>query len=433
MIFLTLLTALGLSGVAAYYSVIGLAQIFPGSFWPVIFMGSILEASKLVTVSWLYRNWRECPILIKSYLSIAVTILMLITSMGIFGFLSKAHLEHSADNAPLVDKIALLDEKIKTEKENVEANRKTLKQYDEIVDQTMGRTTDEKGSDKAQAIRRGQQKDRNRILQEIQQSQAAIAKYSEERTPLSTELKKIEADVGPIKYIAALAYGEATNDVIDKAVRLVIILIIVVFDPLAILLLIAYNMSIREREGFNDVENFFKRARENARQLDKEAEGQGTPITGFSAQEVGSLLPEVVSKEEGTVAVETSKVMEHMVKALQELNEKKEEVDPHAYLKKPFVHFKDLKPMVAKPEEPKEDIVEVKKDNMIVIDDVTGETIPPITHERIEVHLAPGLYEEHHVPVEAVEEPVKKLEPKYDYDAPYSFKEKERKLDGGDF
>jgi hypothetical protein len=421
MIFLTLLTALGLSGVAAYYSVIGLAQIFPGSFWPVIFMGSILEASKLVTVSWLYRNWKECPILIKSYLSIAVTILMLITSMGIFGFLSKAHLEHSADNAPLVDKIALLDERIKTEKENVETNRKTLKQYDEIVDQTMGRTTDEKGSDKAQAIRRSQQKDRNRILQEIQQSQAAIAKYSEERTPLSTELKKVEADVGPIKYIAALAYGEATNDVIDKAVRLVIILIIVVFDPLAILLLIAYNMSIR---GPDTPEEFFKRAKQSAQKLDEETSNN---ITGFSAQEVGSLLPEAVTKEEETVTVETSKVMEHMVKALQELNEKKEEVDPHAYLKKPFVHFKDLKPMVAKPEESKEDIVEVKKDNMIVIDEITGDKIPPIVVEK---HSTPNsiVYEEHHI-----EEPPKKLEPKYDYDAPYSFKEKEKKLDGGDF
>jgi hypothetical protein len=347
MIFLTLLTALGLSGVAAYYSVIGLAEIFPGSFWPVIIMGSTLEVSKLVTVSWLYRNWKECPFLIKSYLSIAVVILMLITSMGIFGFLSKAHLEHSSDNAPLVDKIALLDEKIKTEKENVEANRKAIKQYDEVVDQTMGRSTDEKGADKAVAIRRSQQKDRTRILQEIQQSQAVIAKYSEERAPLSTELKKIEADIGPIKYIAALAYGsEASTDIIDKAVRLVILLIIVVFDPLAILLVIAYNMSIRQKEDFE------KRVHETYKKVYKEP----TPST----------------------------------------------------------------PAYVDEEPKKEETVEVRKDNMIVIDEVSGESIPPITsptHEKVEVHLAPGIYEEHHVPV-------KKLEPKYDYDEPYSFREK---------
>ena len=389
MIFLTLLTALGLSGVSAYYSVVGLAQIFPGSFWPIIFMGSVLEASKLVTVSWLYNNWKQCPFLIKSYLSIAVIILMLITSMGIFGFLSKAHLEHSADNAPLVDKIALLDEKIKTEKENVEANRKAIKQYDEVVDQTMGRSTDEKGAATAQAIRRSQQKDRTRILQEIQQSQSVIAKYSEERAPLSTELKKVEADIGPIKYIAALAYGsETTGDVIDKAVRMVIMLIIVVFDPLAILLLIAYNMSIKQKE---DVEDFFERAKENARKLNEDA------------KQVDDVTPEVVHVEEP--------------------------VDPYAYLKQPFKHFENLKPMVA----PREDTVEVKKDNMIVIDDITGETIPPITHEKvtIETHNTRNsvMYEEHHIPVE---EPVKKLEPKYDYDEPYSFKEKEIR-DAGKF
>ena len=389
MIFLTLLTALGLSGVSAYYSVVGLAQIFPGSFWPIVFMGSVLEASKLVTVSWLYNNWKQCPFLIKSYLSIAVIILMLITSMGIFGFLSKAHLEHSADNAPLVDKIALLDEKIKTEKENVEANRKAIKQYDEVVDQTMGRSTDEKGAATAQAIRRSQQKDRTRILQEIQQSQSFIAKYSEERAPLSTELKKVEADIGPIKYIAALAYGsETTGDVIDKAVRMVIMLIIVVFDPLAILLLIAYNMSIKQKE---DAEDFFERAKETAKKLNKDA------------KQVDDVIPEVVHVEKP--------------------------VDPYAYLKQPFKHFENLKPMVA----PREETVEIKKDNMIVIDDITGETIPPITHEKvtIETHNTRNsvMYEEHHVPVE---EPVKKLEPKYDYDEPYSFKEKEVR-DAGKF
>ena len=246
-VLLPFFTAIALSGIAAYYSVIGLAQIFPGSYWPIIIMGSVLEASKLVTVSWLYNNWNNTVRVMKYYFLSAIILLMLITSMGIFGFLSKAHLEHSSDNAPLVNKIAILNEKIRTEKENVETNRKTIKQYDEIVDQTMGRTTDEKGSDKAQAIRRSQQKDRSRILQEIQQSQTAIAKYSEERSPLSIELKKVEADVGPIKYIAALLYNQAVDvDIIDKAVRLVILLIIVVFDPLAVLLLIASNQTYQK-------------------------------------------------------------------------------------------------------------------------------------------------------------------------------------------
>ena len=334
MIFLTFLTAIVLSGVAAYYSVIGLAAIFPGSFMPVVIMGSVLEGSKLVTVSWLYRNWKECPFLIKTYLCMAVTILMLITSMGIFGFLSKAHMEHSADNAPLVNKVAIIDEKINTLRGNIDANRKTIKQYDEAVDQVMGRSTDEKGADKAVTIRKAQQKDRSRISSENEQFQKSIALLQEERAPLSTELKKIEADVGPIKYIAALAYGEATNDIIDKAVRLVILLIIVVFDPLAILLLIAANMSLNEKHGFKDVEEFFERARENARKIDEEEKEMEIPV--------------FVPKEEPKV--DTS--------------------------------------------------IKVEKDNVtnIVIDEVTGESIPPIGAN-------------------------KKLEPKYDYSEPFSFKE----------
>jgi hypothetical protein len=462
MIFLTLLTALGLSGVAAYYSVIGLAQIFPGSFWPVIIMGSILESSKLVTVSWLYRNWKECPILIKTYLSVAVTILMLITSMGIFGFLSKAHLEHSADNGPYVDKLAIIDEKIRTSKENIDANRKALKQMDEAVDQVMGRSQDEKGADKAVAIRKGQAKERTRLLSEITAEQKVVAQLSEERAPISTELRKVEADVGPIKYIAALAYGEATNDIIDKAVRLVILLIIVVFDPLAILLLIAYNMSIGENKKYDDVENFFKRAKENARQLDEDAKS----YQGFSAQEVAQVIPEAVVQEEPksrtlfapveTVAefvpAKPPEEKEHCPKCDTELmnapgigifcpnkecdvvdnidgviwdfeSDDREMVDysKHAYLNQPFKHFENLKPMVYKPEEPAPDVettvkvvekqpdntIKIKKENVIVIDDITGETIPGIAES---------------------ESPYgKKLEPKYDYDEPYSFREKENK------
>ena len=93
--FLTLLSALSISGVAIFYSVIGLATIFPGAFWPVVIMGSVLEVGKLVTASWLYRNWKHTRWLLKTYLTIAVVVLSLITSMGIFGFLSKAHLEQN--------------------------------------------------------------------------------------------------------------------------------------------------------------------------------------------------------------------------------------------------------------------------------------------------------------------------------------------------
>jgi hypothetical protein len=274
MTFLTLLTALALSGVSAYYSVIGLAAIFPGSFWPIIIMGSVLEMAKLVTVSWLYRNWKTCPLLMKSYYVTACVILMLITSMGIFGYLSKAHLEHSADTAPLSDKVAMLDEKIKTEKENMDGNRKILKQLDEGVDQVMARSSDEKGADKAVAIRKAQQKDRSRISQEIQESQRSINVLNEERAPLNVALQKAESDFGPIKYVAELVYGSGERDLIDKAVRLVIMLIMTVFDPLAILLLISANMTWKikeEPEPENPEQEFFDKVGDISKKLDEDA------------------------------------------------------------------------------------------------------------------------------------------------------------------
>ena len=277
MTYLTFLTALALSGVSAYYSVIGLAAIFPGSFWPIIIMGSVLEMAKLVTVSWLYRNWKTCPLLMKSYYVVACIILMMITSMGIFGYLSKAHLEHSADTAPLSDKVVMLDEKIKTEKENIDGNRKILKQLDEGVDQVMARSSDEKGADKAVAIRKAQQKDRSRISQEIAESQKTINALNEERTPLNVALQKAESDFGPIKYVAELIYGSGERDLIDKAVRLVIMLIMVVFDPLAVLLLISANMTMKkdeddylEDESFDTVRETYNTPDEDAVQIKKE-------------------------------------------------------------------------------------------------------------------------------------------------------------------
>ena len=132
MIFFVFLAAFALSACAGLYSVIGLAAIFPGSYWPIIIMGSVLEASKLVTTSWVYRNWLVAPKMMKYYMVCAIVILMLITSMGIFGYLSKAHLEHSANTAPLALKVEMLDDKIRVAKENIENDRKALKQMDEI-------------------------------------------------------------------------------------------------------------------------------------------------------------------------------------------------------------------------------------------------------------------------------------------------------------
>ena len=249
--FSILATAILLSCVAAYYSVAGLTAIFSAATIPVIIMGGSLELGKIVATVWLHNNWRRAGFLFKAYLVPAVAFLMLLTSMGIFGYLSKAHSDQSLVSGDSIAKVAIYDEKIKISKDNIDANRKALKQMDEAVDQVMGRSQDEKGADKAVALRRGQAKERTRLLSEITAEQKVIAQLSEERAPLAAEFRKVESEVGPIKYIAALVYGDnPDSNVLERAVRLVIIMIVLVFDPLALTLILAANKQFQwAREG----------------------------------------------------------------------------------------------------------------------------------------------------------------------------------------
>ena len=242
----TLVSGLTVSAVAIYYSVAGLVAIFSAAVIPIIVMGVALEISKLAGTVWLKQNWTRAPYFIRAYLLAAIAILMLITSMGIFGFLSKAHSDQSLVSGDVQSRIAVYDEKIKTAKDNIDANRKALKQMDEAVDQVMGRSQDEKGADKAVAIRRGQQKERTRLQSEITAEQKVISQLSEERAPIAAEVRKVEAEVGPIKYIANFIYGDNPDaNILEKAVTWVIIIIVVVFDPLAVILLLASQYSFQ--------------------------------------------------------------------------------------------------------------------------------------------------------------------------------------------
>jgi hypothetical protein len=241
-----LLSGLIVSAVAIYYSVAGLVAIFSAAVIPIIVMGVALEISKLSGTVWLKQNWSRAPYFIRAYLLAAIAILMLITSMGIFGFLSKAHSDQSLVSGDVQSRIAIYDEKIKTAKDNIDANRKALKQMDEAVDQVMGRSSDEKGAEKAVAIRRAQQKERVRLQSEIATEQKTVAALSEERAPIAAEVRKVEAEVGPIKYIANFIYGDNPDaNVLEKAVTWVIIIIVVVFDPLAVILLLASQYSFQ--------------------------------------------------------------------------------------------------------------------------------------------------------------------------------------------
>jgi hypothetical protein len=318
MTYLLFAVALSLSALAAYYAVMGLIAIFAAAVVPIALMGSLLEASKLVVASWLYRNWKEIPTLMKSYFVGALIVLMLLTSMGIFGFLSKAHLDQAIPTGDVQSKLALIDEKIKTEKENINANRKELTQLDAQVDQTIARTDDAKGTERAISVRRAQQKDRARILNEIGTAQAKIAKYNEERAPIASEVRKVEAEVGPIKYIAALIYGdESANDVtmLEKAVRIVTILIVIVFDPLAVLLLIAANWNLKHSGGRRWNDFFEKPPVEDFSEKTKEVEIQ-TNASVFDGIQV-QLTKEQVKPEE----LETTVVPEEIKKEVNELLE----------------------------------------------------------------------------------------------------------------
>ena len=311
MIYFTFLAAFLLSAMAAYYSVIGLAAIFMGAFWPVVAMGSTLEFAKLVTASWLYRNWRTAPIFLKTYLTIATVILMLLTSMGIFGFLAKSHIDSTL---------------------NAGANTvelKTLNQQQKIAEERLNYLL-ARAKDPSTAS--------NTLDRQIQTTQKELTDINKKRLPLLKEETKLVADVGPIKYVADMFFGDG-DGALDKAVRLVIFTIMLVFDPLAVLLLIAGNISLKQKEDESLLLN------------DRAITNIETP-------------PE-----------------KHIDAEIQ-----------------------------------KNDKVEIAKENLTTIEEDVAQEVR-VDPDR--VHIAPGVYEEHHTI-----EPSKKLEPKYDYEAELAFKEK---------
>ena len=240
----TLFVALALSAVAAYYSIIGLTAIFAGAVIPIVVMGIILEISKITTTVWLRTYWSRCSLLMKSYLVPSVIILALITSMGIFGFLSKSHLDQGIGTGDVSAKVSLIDEKVKTQRENIKSSREALAQMDMQVNNVMVKGDTETSAARSVQIRRQQAPERAKLQKEIELANTNIGKLNEERAPIASQLRKVEAEVGPIKYIAAMIYGDnADQNILEKAVRWVIILLVLVFDPLAIALILAANQS----------------------------------------------------------------------------------------------------------------------------------------------------------------------------------------------
>jgi hypothetical protein len=240
---LTFLSAISISIIAAGYSIVGLATLFAGAVVPIIMMGSALEVGKLVAASWLYHNWNsDVPRLLKSYLFLAIIVLIFITSLGIFGFLSKAHLDQVKPTSSNNIKIELIDNQIKSQQLIIDRSQKTLT----LLDKALEVYIDKEYVTRGLKERNKQKPERDALTLAINEASDKIAELSDKKGSLKLEQDKIEAEVGPIKYVAELIYGENAKDMFDHAVRVVILILIFVFDPLAVLLLIAANISLRQ-------------------------------------------------------------------------------------------------------------------------------------------------------------------------------------------
>ena len=240
---LTFLSAISISVIAAGYSILGLATLFAGAFIPIVAMGSALEVGKLVAASWLYHNWRsDIPRALKTYLFTAIIVLVFITSVGIFGFLSKAHLDQVKPTAGNQEQILLIDKKIKQEEMIIERAERTLNQLDKALDVYIDKEYVSRGLKE----RKKQKEERELLNKSIDEAMAKIADLNNSKSSITIEQLKLEADVGPLKYVAELIYGDEAKDHFDSAVRIIILILIFVFDPLAVLLLIAANISLRQ-------------------------------------------------------------------------------------------------------------------------------------------------------------------------------------------
>jgi len=239
---LTFVTSLAIAAVAAWYSIIGLTAIFAAAVIPIIIMGIVLEIGKLVAAAWVYNHWRETSILLRTYLVSAIVVLMLITSMGIYGFLSKSHIDAGINTGEISVKIERVDNRIKSEQRQIDRAEKNILEMDTTLEKTEYGFFDDSRLEE----RKRQSAEREQLNSIITKSENSIDDLLDKKSEYELEVKNFEVEVGPIKYIAALIYGDEAKNYLDNTVRYVILLLIFVFDPLAVLLLISANMSYRK-------------------------------------------------------------------------------------------------------------------------------------------------------------------------------------------
>ena len=239
---LTLLVALAISTVAAYYSIVGLMAIFAGATTAIAIMGVVLEIGKLVCASWTFQNWKTSPFTIRSYFIVAVVVLMLITSLGIFGFLSRAHITQSSPTALLVERIERINLKVNQRQTQVSRYQGRLDTLDQALQRYIELGAISKGLSKIGAM----DNETNLLKTKISTLETEIDGLTDKKYGLKTELNLAEVEVGPIRYVASMIYDDVSESQLEEAVRWIIILLIFVFDPLAVVLVIAANISLRD-------------------------------------------------------------------------------------------------------------------------------------------------------------------------------------------
>ncbi len=240
-------TSLMVAGVAAYFSVIGLATIFAGSFWPVVIMAGVLEIGKLVTAGFLHFRWSDINRAMRYYLMTAVVVLMVITSLGIFGFLAKANIEQTLQGDSYSLELSIIDKRLEAKEKELGRFEERLANLDFIID--TARPEDRNYIDRRQRDERAQ------IAVDIDLVVADIVELNEEKMPVQREQLVQEGEIGPIKYVAEMLYGEdVAKDKLDNAARILIFFIIFAFDPLAVLLLVAsLGIMARDNQPLNPV------------------------------------------------------------------------------------------------------------------------------------------------------------------------------------
>jgi chaperonin cofactor prefoldin len=239
---LTLFVALAISTVAAWYSIVGLMAIFAGATTAIMIMGIVLEIGKLICASWTFTNWKSCPVIMRSYFIISVIVLMFITSLGIFGFLSRAHITQSSPTALISERIERIDLKIDQRQTQIKRYQGRLDTLDQALQRYIELGAISKGLAKIGAM----DNETSILKTKIEGLENEIDGLTDEKYELKTNLSLAEVEVGPIRYVAEMLYDDTSESELEQAVRWIIILLIFVFDPLAVMLVIAANITLRD-------------------------------------------------------------------------------------------------------------------------------------------------------------------------------------------